>query len=229
MNGQVSLPFAPLRRRTLESFHHGANRELVELIENLIRSPAAKSLYVHGVAESGKTHLLQGAAILAQRLGRISAYIPLGETGVRSGLLSELGGSGVLCVDDLHRVVGSDEWERRLFDLYERSQQESGFLILSATEPPGALGVCLRDLRSRLAGQFVYRLSPLGEDQLAEALRREAKRRGMDISPATVEWLMRRVPRGARALFELLDRIDRLSLQENRRVTIPFLRDMGLS
>lgn len=228
VNQQISLPFAVSRRNVLENFFPGSNAELLGVIRELTAASRPGLLYIHGAAGSGKSHLLQGAVARARALGKVSAYIPVAELGVRVGLLDHLNAGGVLCLDDLHRVAGIDEWERRLFDLHERSQQEGGRLIVAARDPPVSLRLRLRDLESRLAGQLVYRVVALSESQCADALLQEARRRGMEIAPATVEWLMRRVPRGADTLFSLLDRIDKVSLEENRKVTIPFLRDMGI-
>ncbi|KAA3633472.1 MAG: DnaA regulatory inactivator Hda [Proteobacteria bacterium] len=228
MERQVTLPFAPPARSTIEAYYPGANAELLEVVVDVVRGEAPRVLYVHGPAESGKSHLLQGAAVLARRNRRLSAYIPLGESGVAPGLFAQLNGRGVFCLDDLQCVAGDRDWEKALLDFYERVQQAGGSFVVAAPDPPSALALQLDDLRSRLASQLVYRVAPLTEIQRADALRWEARRRGLDVSMATIEWLMRRVPRGARALFELLDDIDRLSLEENRKVTIPFLRDMGV-
>ena len=39
-----------------------------------------------------------------------------------------------------------------------------------------------------------------------------------------VQYILGRYPRDMHSLFDLLDRIDRASLAQQRRVTIPFLR-----
>jgi len=39
-----------------------------------------------------------------------------------------------------------------------------------------------------------------------------------------VQYILSRYPRDLRSLFDLLERIDRASLVQQRRVTIPFLR-----
>jgi DnaA family protein len=41
-----------------------------------------------------------------------------------------------------------------------------------------------------------------------------------------VQYILSRYPRDMRSLFDLLDRIDRASLTHQRRVTIPFLREL---
>jgi DnaA family protein len=228
VNEQVTLPFSVSDRKSLTTFFPASNGEVLELVRSVASFDTPGMAYLHGAPESGKSHLLQGATVLAREHGRISSYIALGENGIRHTVIAELDTGGLLCLDDLDRIVADPQWEHCLFDLYERSQQAGGRLLFAASVPPSALGMKLADLVSRLRAQPVYRVNVLTPIQRAEALTWEAHRRGLVIAPATVEWLMRRVPRGTRALFELLDQLDRASLEEGRKVTIPFLRTLGL-
>jgi DnaA-homolog protein len=225
---QVTLPFSRKGRKSLAAFYAASNGEVLELVRSLASSDTPRMAYLHGAPESGKSHLLQGAATLAREQGRISAYIAFGESGIQHTVLAQLNPGATLCLDDLERIAGDPDWERSLLDLYERSQHAQGRLLFAASMPPSAIGIKLADLVSRLGAQPVYRVNVLSPAQRAQALTWEAQRRGLIIAPATVEWLMRRVPRGTRALFDLLDQLDRASLEEGRKVTIPFLRSIGL-
>lgn len=228
MSQQIPLPFAPSGRSRLDAFYPGPNREVLAAVRELSERAAPAMLYLHGPPEAGKSHLLQGAASLSRARQHLTAYLPLGDAAMRSEWLPQLNVSGLLCIDDVDRVAGDRAWERHLFDLYERSRHAGGRLVFAASSPPAAAGFTLADLASRLGGQPVYRVRALSEAERATALTWEARRRGLEITPATVQWLMRRVPRGATALFELLDQVDRAALQENRRVTIPFLRSLDI-
>ena len=59
-----------------------------------------------------------------------------------------------------------------------------------------------------------------------ELLRLRADRRGLQLDPATIDWLLRRVDRDVPALTALLDRLDRASLASQRRLTVPFVRQV---
>ncbi|HVF34875.1 MAG TPA: DnaA regulatory inactivator Hda, partial [Candidatus Saccharimonadia bacterium] len=62
-----------------------------------------------------------------------------------------------------------------------------------------------------------------------EVLKARASQRGFELEAPVLEFLFRRYPRDLGALLELLDRLDRHSLAEQRRITVPFLRRiMGL-
>jgi DnaA family protein len=111
-----------------------------------------------------------------------------------------------------------------LFTLTERLRAAGGTLISAADSPPARLGLRLPDLTSRLAWGTVYALEPLSDAEKLEAIRLRAHNRGFEMPEEVVQYILSRYPRDLRSLFDLLERIDRASLVQQRRVTIPFLR-----
>jgi DnaA family protein len=88
------------------------------------------------------------------------------------------------------------------------------------------LPLVLPDLRSRLAQCARVVLMPLDDEGRRRVLRERAQRRGLVLEDAALEWLLRRVGRDLGGLTALLDRLDRASLAAQRRVTVPFLREV---
>ncbi len=84
----------------------------------------------------------------------------------------------------------------------------------------------LPELVSRLASMphFVVRL--LHESQQREALQLRAAQRGMELPDDTVRYLQRRYARDMVTMQGLLDRLDAASLEEQRRLTVPFIRQV---
>ncbi len=228
MTDQVSLPFSGTDKNALEAFFPGPNHEILRITAGLSLKGIGGVLFLHGSHSTGKSHLLQGAVKRAVEAGLVAAYIPIGARGVNHELLLQLNVRSLLCVDDVYRIAGDEMWERSLIDLYERSQSEGGRLIFSAMTPPAHIGLKLLDLSSRLGSQLVYYLSDLDDQEKAAAFGWCAHRRGIEIAPATLDWLIRHVSRDTGALFSLLDTVDNASLSENRKVTIPFLKELGL-
>src|SRR3546814_16810294 len=67
---------------------------------------------------------------------------------------------------------------------------------------------------------------PLDDDGRREVLGRRARRRGLAIDEAAIDWLLRRVDRDLSSLARLLDQLDRASLAEQRRITVPVMRQV---
>ena len=71
-----------------------------------------------------------------------------------------------------------------------------------------------------------YRLASLEDSDRAIALRLHAAARGLELEPAAADFLLKRVARDMPALTQCLVRLDRASLSAQRRLTIPFIREI---
>jgi len=142
------------------------------------------------------------------------------------GVLEGLRQLECLCLDDLDEVVGQLEWERALFGLVQAVEEGGRRLVAAAEAPPALLKWALPDLGSRFAASAVFQLRVLDEDEQHSALQLRAKLRGVDLPEETWRWLQRRYPRDMAKLYELLDTLDEAALVAQRRLTVPFIREV---
>lgn len=224
-----------LRLRDASSFDNflpGRNREALARLQALVaRDPASggseTSLFLWGEGGCGKTHLLEAACRAAHGNGLGVAYVPLGEhRRLTPEVLENLESAALVCVDDVERIAGSRAWEAGLFALYERLRARSGMLLAAAGASPAALGLGMPELSTRLAAGWVYAVHALNDQEKLEALRRRAHARGLDLPEEVARYVLARFPRDPHALFALLERIDSAALAAQRRLTIPFIRDL---
>lgn len=185
-------------------------------------------VYLWGRSGSGLSHLLQAACHQAEASGLRSQYLPLQELKEVDPLvlLEGLEQLDLLCLDDLPQVVGLPVWDEALFHLYNRMREAGKYLLVSAVCAPRDLATGLADLQSRLAWGLVYRLEALDDREKQRALQWRARKRGMEMSDEVAQFILNRSRREFRELVNSLDRLDRLSLVEKRRLTIPFVREV---
>jgi len=69
-------------------------------------------------------------------------------------------------------------------------------------------------------------LNQLDDAARAELLRDRARRRGLVLEETAIDWMLARTDRSLASLLALLDRLDRESLAAQRRITVPFLRQV---
>ena len=159
--------------------------------------------------------------------GRRAAYLPL-ETLLPFGP-GTLDGAETLdlaCYDDVQAVAGLAAWEERLFSLWQRAQERGSTLLFAARENPAHVEFGLPDLKSRLASSAVFAVRELNDDEQVEALELRAQLRGFELPAETARYLQRRYPRDMRSLCEVLDTLDDAAFREQRRITVPFIRQI---
>jgi DnaA-homolog protein len=213
-------------RALFESFLPARNAEALAHARAVAEGRVRGVTWLCGPGGSGKTHLLQ--AVCAAAGARMRAgFVPLAQIAqLGSGVLEGLSQLQCLCLDDLDRVAGRLEWERALFALLREIEEAGGALLAAAQVPPSLLDWALPDLGSRLAAGAVFQLRALDEPEQRAALELRARLRGLTVPAETWRWLRRRYPRDMRALYALLDTLDEAALAAQRRLTVPFIREV---
>lgn len=192
----------------------------------LATRPGADWCYLAGAPGAGKTHLALGACAEAEAAGRRAAYLPLRTAAGRMHeALEALDGADVAALDDLDAIAGERAAEVALFDFHNRMRAAGASVLYTAAVAPDALPLSLPDLRSRLAQCARVPLPMLDDEGRREVLRTRARRRGLAVDDAALDWLLRRVGRDLGGLTRLFDRLDRAALAAQRRLTVPFLRE----
>lgn len=176
-----------------------------------------------GPAGSGKSHLLQALCAESAAI----AYLPLSQlTPFGPAALQEWQGTAGLCLDELATVVGHLEWERALFALYRDCEERGATLLFAARAAPAELPFALADLASRCAAAQRLTLQALDETQQGAALHLRAHQRGLELPEDATRYLQRRLPRAMSHLCTALDELDEAALVGQRRLTVPFVREL---
>jgi DnaA family protein len=140
----------------------------------------------------------------------------------RSHLLRACARDGVTLADDVERL--DESAQVALFVAINRAR-DSGDAVLAAGPLPPAQLALREDLRSRLGWGLVYEVKPLSDEERAVYLLGEAARRGLRLADDVVTYLLRHVRRDMASLGAILDHLDRTSLEQQRAVTLPLVRD----
>ena len=221
---QLPLSVRLRDRASFESFLPGPNELALAQIKALTEQQRPGLVWLCGPEGSGKTHLLQALCVLG---GSAAAYVPLSQLeSYGATAVGDWQGARWLCLDEVAAAVGRLEWEHSLFALYRDCEERGASLLMAAREAPTQLPFALPDLASRCAAGHRVMLQALDEEQQCAALRLRARLRGFDLPEETARYLQRRLPRDMSSLFALLDELDAAALAAQRRLTVPFIRDV---
>lgn len=219
MTRQLLLDIRPNEPPSLDNFVVGGNAELIARLAGLADSGVFDQVYLWGLGGSGRSHLLRGAEAHARARGRPVLQVDGAALGQE---LVPLPGSLVI-VDNVDRL--SETAQITLFRTFNAARLVGLALLLAGPTPP--LHLALReDLRTRIGATLVYEVKPLSDADKADALRHHARARGMHVDESLIDYLLHHGRRDLPSLLAVLDALDRASLEQQRPLTLPLLREI---
>ncbi len=228
----VQLPLAVRLRddATFANYYPGANAAALGYVERacqLEQSWVENFIWLWGAAGAGRTHLLQAACLRAEELGSRSLYLPMTEcVGYGTEILDDIENCDLVALDDVQCIAGLAEWETALFHAFNRLRDAGKRLLIGAKASPRELGIELPDLQSRLNTALVFHLHELSDDEKLRALQLRASRRGLYLADEVGGYLLTHTGRSMDNLFSALEKLDEASLQAQRKLTIPFVKEV---
>lgn len=214
---QIPLQIKLNDAATFGNFISAGNQQLVSLLQS-----DEAFVYYWAKDATGKTHLAQAMCHAQQN----SIYLPLSELEQwQPEIFEGLESFDLICLDDIEQLAGKPDWEEALFNLFNRVRDSGKKLRISADASPNNLNVKLNDLLSRLTWGVTVQVQPLSDEDKVAALSLRAKQRGFGLPDEVALYLLKHCPRDMHNLFTILDRLDDASLQAQRRLTIPFIKE----
>ena len=129
-----------------------------------------------------------------------------------------------ICVDDIHEIVQKTNWEEAFFNLFNRVQNTGKRLLVTGDSPPKKLEIKLPDLTSRLGSGLIFQIHHLSDEEKLQALVKDAKLRGLLLPEPVAQFLVHHHPRDMKSLLSALEKLDQISLETKRKLTIPFVK-----
>lgn len=115
--------------------------------------------------------------------------------------------------------------EDTLFHRWNRAQADGVPLLIVSNAAPGAWKVALPDLASRLGAALVLEIAAPDDELVGSLIEAHAAMRGLALGEAALAYLLPRIERSHAEIEQLVETIDRLSLERKAPVTISLLRD----
>lgn len=181
-----------------------SNRDAVAWIDRWPDWPS-HALAIHGPKGSGKSHL---AHVWQARTEAVVLAAPPEGVPPPRVILDEPQG-----------------WpEAALLHLYNALREAGGHLLIVSELPPARWPVALPDLASRLASIPAVALQAPDDELLIAVMAKQFADRGLEVNDDVLRYVASRIERSFAAAAEMVARIDRAALVEQRRVTLAVAR-----
>ncbi len=219
----MPLPLSLPDNETFTSFYVGQNQLLIDSLTTSVNETGFRVFYMWSTDVAGRTHLLNAAS-----QHKLASYIPLKQHyHLVPDILLGLDNYDVVCLDDIHCIAGNIDWEVGIFDLFNKlTEKNISKLLITANAPPKQIPFVLPDLVSRLSWGQVYQLKALADDDKLKALQLRAQLSGFELPTEVGLFLLKRVNRDMKTLFSLLEKFETATLIEQRKLTIPFIKNI---
>lgn len=185
-----------------------ANAEAVALVDNWPDWPSPV-VVLAGPAGAGKTHI---ATIWQEVSGAVALNAGRPDAKARADAVE----AGAALIDDAGEP-GLDE--TGLFHLINEMRGSGGRLLLTARRFPGAWGVTLPDLASRLRAATTVEIAEPDEALLTGVITKLFADRQLMVDPGVAGFLVRRIERSLASAAAVVEAIDRASLERRSRIT----------
>lgn len=212
---QLVLDLGADYAHSLDSFEFGRNAELAHLMRQFAdRSSREHFAYLWGESAAGKTHLLQALAA--------TPYARYIRHDAPEGAFAYAADTSLYLLDDCDRLPPAAQIDA--FALFNQIRDHGAFMVCSGSVAPAVLPV-REDLRTRMGWGLIYQIHALSDDEKVAALRHAAASRGLTLSPGVLPYLLSHFRRDMRSLSTMLDSLDQYSLETQRPITLPLLRE----
>ncbi len=213
------------RQFSFDNFVSDRAELIVDSLQALVLGQGEIQVGLWGGPASGKTHLLNASADFARREGiSLQIYDGLQLRHCDAAGFEEFSHCDVLVIDNLDALAGDFAWETCFYQVINRCRDGEHRFVFSMTLKPDGLQTLLDDFRSRLQWGLLLQLPESCDVDIRRILRRRAELLGIDLSEEVVSYLMTHQARNLSAQIDILRRLDGLSLSQQRRVTIPLVK-----
>lgn len=216
---QIPFSFPKFDFNKFDFFHSNiVNRETIALIDNLFKfNYKDNRIYLWGPSAVGKTHIL---------IATIKKFLNLNKEVIDLSFIDDndtfdLGSIDLFFLDDIDRADG--KIQNNLFNIFNMSENENAAIFITGSLPPNQMSL-RPDLRTRISQCLVLNLKELEDEEKKDVLLKRSYFMGINLKLEIIDYLVRNYNRNMHELIKLIEKIDKESIIQKKRITIPFIK-----
>ena len=222
---QIALPLSLDRQYSFENFISERADLITASLRALVRGDGEAQIGLWGTAASGKTHLLNASADYARKKGVVlQIYDARQLLQCDANEFEGFSHCDVLAIDNLDAIAGNPDWEACFYQVINRCRDGDYRFVFAMLRRPEDIETTLDDFRSRLQWGLMLQLPSNDDSEIRQILRKRAQLIGIELGEDVISYLMTHHARNLDTQMSILRRLDRASLSQQRKVTIPLVK-----
>ena len=216
---QIPFSFPKFDFNKFDFFHSNiVNRETIALIDNLFKfNYKDNRIYLWGPSAVGKTHIL---------IATIKKFLNLNKEVIDLSFIDDndtfdLGSIDLFFLDDIDRADG--KIQNNLFNIFNMSENENAAIFITGSLPPNQMSL-RPDLKTRISQCLVLNLKELEDEEKKDVLLKRSYFMGINLKLEIIDYLVKNYNRNMHELIKLIEKIDKESIIQKKRITIPFIK-----
>ncbi len=224
---QQALDIKISDKSDFSTFVEGSNKNAVTALKNAVENEVNEFFYYFGPEGSGKSHLLNALFQLKTEQVNNCFFLDLNLAKTLGPMVLDVELPKIILLDNVDAIAGDEQFEISLFGLYNRwYDRRDGTLIMTGRTSFDTIPFSKKDLTTRLSSGVKFQLNYLTEDECIEAITKRAQFRHFNLPENTATFLVRHFNRDMRSLVELLDRLEKVQIEQSHYLTIPFVKSV---
>lgn len=191
------------------------------------------TLYISGGKGLGKTHLLIAIGNMAAEHNKQALYVHCGDFVRRirendatavADMVKKLADVDYFLMDDVDQIAAHPEAQKKLYFIYNTLIENKGKIVFTGTLNTNQFSATESFLTSRLRWGMTAELKALDEAGMSVLMKKMAANIGLEIPDKIATYLLHRIPRDFQAIKKTLELINRESLIQKKKVSIPLVK-----
>jgi chromosomal replication initiation ATPase DnaA len=130
----------------------------------------------------------------------------------------------IIFMDGYNHLFNSEEGEKKLFNLFNLSKEKK-IKVFFNNSLQGPQVIKLDDLNSRLSSSLQVDFPVLSDNDKKIIVINFLKKRGLLMKEQSIDFILKRHSRNLNDLIELSIKLDEISLEQKKNITIPLIKE----
>ena len=182
-----------------------------ETFDTIIKNKSLKNIFLYSPKKSGKSHLVN----IWKKNNNAILYC--------HNLREIIDAKQNVAIDDLFKNIIEED----IFHIINHCKQENLKILITSNLSLNDYSFKLKDLKSRLKTFYHVSISNPDDEMIKIILTKLLLEKQFIIkNPEIFEYLVNRIERSYQSIYNLVDKLDKLSLEKKRQLTIPLIKEI---